>query len=414
MSTSSVRDEIHNWITEMLAEVSEQGTLAIIGLVHYDGRGMDNEIFSMKAGSGKWNNIDAMSDSFFGYANRHARGLIGAQQFCLNGVFGNSGKATRFLPFGLTGALQFGAVPGSSSTEAPTDTGMRSQGMRLAELVTQGMLGQINPTFHVQANLIERLMNNNRELSAENRELFIALRNELERSVELAHERKMKELTFLRTTEERRRVIKILPALMNAMTGKEIFPASTEDTALIESFCENVNEEEIKTFTSIIGQRSPELSGLMMNRFHAIQKRKIDEAQELKRLAKEAVGGYEAGERDAAGEATRTVGFVKFGPDKPNGQNGQHGQNGASSGGEIVAALDRSAGALTAGQPQPAQPQPPPQQSSEDTKLLDDLIGSTNPAQFEMLCTAISLTNPDLAARLKGRYAMKTSSPSGS
>jgi len=174
--------------------------------------------------------------------------------------------------------------------------------MRLAEIVTQGMLTQITHTFRVQAELIDRLMRQVQELSAENRELFVALRQELERAVQLSHERRMRELEFVRTTEERRRIIKILPALANVMTGKEIFPISAEDTALVESLCENVSEEEIKTITMAVGQRSPELSALMISRFRDIQKKKIAEADEIRKIAQEATGGsYEQGEHDAMG-----------------------------------------------------------------------------------------------------------------
>lgn len=309
MSTT-VRDEIKGWLDERLSDVEQEGQLAIVGLIHFNSHGQEQELFAMKSGSGKWGNAESMTESFYGYAARHARGLIGAQQFNLTACYGSNGKATRFLPFGLPGSLQFGSVPGGGmATEAPTEIGMRSQGMRMGELVVQGMLGQINPTFRVQADLIDRLMKRMAELEGENRELFLALRQELERTVQLAHERRLKELEFMRATEERRRLIKIMPAFLNAMTGREVFPESTEDSALIETLCENVTEDEIKMFSAVLGQKSPELAGLMMNRFNAIQKKKLAENDELKRLAREATGGgsYEAAERDAGGEPVKQM-----------------------------------------------------------------------------------------------------------
>jgi hypothetical protein len=301
---ATTREDILGWVKERLEDVEQEGTLAIVGLLHFDGHGREQEIFSMKAGSGNWGNAEKMGESFYRFAERHAKGLIGQQQFSMIATYGSATKPTRFLPFGMSGMLQFGNVPGGGlSTEAPTEIGMRSQGMRMGEIVVQMMLSQIQPTFAVQANLIDRLMRRLAELEAENRELFVALRQELQRTVDLAHEKRLKELEFLRTTEERRRLIKIMPALANAMTGKEIFPTEVEDSALIETLCENVSEDEIKTFAALLGQKSPELSGLMMARFAAINKRKRDEMDELRRLATEAAGGsYEQAERDAMGQ----------------------------------------------------------------------------------------------------------------
>jgi len=305
----TVKEEILGWVKERLEDVEQEGSLAIVGLVHFDSHSRESEIFSMKAGSGNWGKADLMANSLYSYSARHSRGLIGAQQFNLQATYGSSGKPTRFLPFGLPGMLQFGSVAGGGlATEAPSAHGQASQGMRLAELVTQGMIAQINPTFHVQANLIDRLMRRGAELEGENRELFIALRAELEKSVQASHERRMREFEYTRTTEERKRLIKILPALANVMTGKEVFPISAEDTALIEALCENVSEDEVKGLTTMVGQRSPELASLMMARFRDIQKKKDVEAEETRRVAREATGGtYEEAERDAMGRPLREV-----------------------------------------------------------------------------------------------------------
>lgn len=406
MATPTVRDEIRGWLSEMLSDVEQEGTLSGVILMHYDGNHNERDVHSMKAGGAKWGDAEKMAELFFQMASRHARGLIGAQQFQLQAVFGGADRATRVLPFGLPGQLQFGAIPGGLATEPPTTTGQASQGMRLAELVTQGMIAQIHPTFNVQASLIDRLMRRQAELEAENRELFLALREELRRTVVQAHEIRMKELQYIRNTEAMRRALKLLPAFLNGIMSKQIFPESVEDQALIETLCENLSEDDIKLLATGLGQKSPELSALVLNRFTVIQKRKKDEQAELGRLAREARGDYESGERDAGGEPTRpldeppgaaetlrqlgqrTARALEGAPaPATNGHANGH-ANGANGNGSQVVEVRSS----------------PDPELAEDKALLDDLFGTVADSEIDMLVGVLGMKDPKLAERLKARH----------
>jgi hypothetical protein len=312
MATHNVRDEVREWIAEQLGDVTQDGALSILGLTHVQATGEEKEIFSMKVGQPRWGKADEMGDLISGFAERHARGVVGQQQFNLCAVFGSSGKASRWLPFGLQGVVAFGPIGGGGlGTEGATEQGMRQQGMRMGEMVVQGTFSQIRHVNEAQNVLVDRLMRRLAELENDNRELFLALRKELENTVQLAHERRMKELEFMRSTEERKKLIRLFPALANAITGREVFPESREDTALIESLCEGVSEDEVKMLAQMIGTKSPELSALIMNRFVAIQKKKDEEAAELRVLSRQALGGDP--EADAAGEVSQLNGAGKGG-----------------------------------------------------------------------------------------------------
>lgn len=391
--SQEIRESIRSWLAERLEDVEQEGALSLVGLVHWDGSGRDNEIFSMKTGQGKWGQADAMSDAFYNYATRHARGLIGAQQFQMGACYGVSNKATRFLPFMLSGALQIGQLPnGGLSTEAPTQVGQTSQGMRLAEIVTQGMLGQINPTFRVQADLIDRLMRNNNELSAENRELFVALRTELMKTAQFAHEMRMKELEFIRSTDERRKLIRIAPALINAITGREIFPVSAEDTSLVVSLAENISEDELKVLQMALAEKSPELGALITSRFAEIRKAKAQEAEEIKKLAAQATGKtYEEAERDAAGDPIKELGPANGKADPKQVTEGQ-------------AEEPKPAEEPKKDSDTPAVTPTVVQVPSEDTKLVDDFMDALG-AKAAMLFNMMEAEEPELAKRMRTRFA---------
>jgi len=389
--TAEIKDSIHTWIKERLEDVEQEGALALLGLVHWDGAGRDNEIFSMKAGAGKWGQGEVMADAFYNYASRHSRGLIGIQQFQIGAVYGSASRPTRFMPFMLTGALQVGALPnGGLATEAPTPTGQMSQGMRMGEIVVQGMIAQINPTFRVQADLIDRLMRANQDLSAENRELFVALRTELMKTAQFAHEMRMKELEFMRSTDERRKLIRIAPALINAITGREIFPVSAEDTSLVVSLAENISDDELKVLQMALAEKSPELGALITSRFAEIRKQKVQETEDLKKLAAQATGKtLDEAERDAAGDPIKDL---KPGVPPP----------------KTLAAGEGEKKADGAEEPKAPEGEAPVivhvPVAHADTALMDDLLGAMGPKApwlFEMMAKE----DPDLARRMKERLA---------
>jgi len=309
------KEAIRQFLEEQFGTVVEgQGAVSIVGLTHHAHSGdVLLHAMSAKGGGPHWGKPEPMAEVIDAISVRHARGIAGsgspAQQFQLSVCRGDSGKPVAFLPFVRLGAPSIVGANGSLATESANGVGAQAQGMRLLEVLCQGAFASLGGLHSSQQSAIESRDRRIAELEGENRALFVALRQELERSVQLSHERKMRELEFMRTTEERRRIIKILPALANVMTGKEVFPISAEDTALIESLCENVSQEEIQMLTTVIGQRSPELSALMLTRFRSIQEKKIKEAEEIQAIAREATGRtYEEAERDAMGQPTKALG----------------------------------------------------------------------------------------------------------
>jgi hypothetical protein len=408
------REAIREWIAERLADIEQEGSLAALAVVHYDGQGRENDVHKMLPTTKNWGDPDRMADIFDGIATRHARGIPGAQQFQMTAHYGSSAKPLKFLPFMRSGALSFGPMPGGGlGTEPATQVGQTQQGMRMGEMVVQGMIGWARPVFEAGQQMIQYQGAQIVRLSEENRELFIALRDQLAETIKLAHDRRMAEMQFIRSTEERRRVFKLLPALVNATTGREIFPLSAEDTALIDTLCANVSEEEIKFLSSMIGQKNPELSGLIIQRFVKGQEKQLAEQEEIARLSREVIGVDP--EEDAAGNATAIV-------RKANGGNGSNGSGGGGSTNGVTPSTAAVAAGGGARRQERQGPQPAASQVIEvvqrvvdattgaDTKLLDDLFATVPAAQIDMLASTLGAASPDLARRIKER-ASKTADP---
>ena len=383
-----VRDEIRNWLAEVLSEVNEQGSCAFVSLLHFDGHGRETELFLMKAGSGKWGNADEMGDSFHRFAERHARGLPGAQQFKLHAGFGSSTTALRFLPFGLAGALSFGALPGGGlASEAPTPVGQVSQGMRMGEIVVQGMIGQINPTFRVQSDLISMLMHYLKDSESDKRELWIACKNLLMELQKEKHADKMRELMAARMTEFGKHLITLAPAIINMMADREVFPLSTADTAILDFIASVSSPADMAMMQQALmskGEGGKEIAVTLTDRFNKYHQRKAEEAAADKRLMDGLPSrSYEEAELDAAGEALKAL------RGKGNGTSSQ--------------STDVAVKALTQKAPssEVSAGTPPRKDFNSAENFLADLFEKVAPEKIDMVINVLGMEQPELAGQMR-------------
>lgn len=366
------------WIAEQLEEINEQGKVSAFVLTHHDATGRDNELHAMRNEMKHWGDPDAMANAFDAIATRHARGLPGVQQMQMAAVFGTSTNASRFLPFQRSGALTFGPIPGGGlATEAPTPQGQAQQGMRMGEMVVQGMISWARPVFESAQQMIAYQGQQIVRLSEENRELFIALRDELAARIQLAHDRRMQELNFVRSTAERKRVLAMLPALANVMSGQEVFPQSTEDTTIIEQVAETLPEKDVRALAHLLGTKNPELAAIVLARFDKAEEKRDEEAEEHRRLSREVLGIDP--EEDAAGNATKVLKKVGINADLATRKIAEE-QNGTTE-------------ASTA-----------PVEDHPNVKLARALFDSMNPIEVAMLAGHMSSKDPALAAMFKEQY----------
>jgi len=122
------------------------------------------------------------------------------------------------------------------------------------------------------------------------------------------HEMAMRQMQFERDSIERRKLLAMAPPLVNTITGRQIFPQETSDTALLEAITEalmdskNVDSSKIQQMAAMLPAT---LQMTLFARMQEIAKKKNDEREELKVLAEtQAKKDIESGDEQVAGALT--------------------------------------------------------------------------------------------------------------
>ncbi len=265
------RQTLENWIAEALAEANNVSeTVSAISLVHMRGAG-EVELHTTRFGGKAWSAKD-LAEMFQGRADSYAQDLPGVQTFCLYVFYEKSANEIRARhPFTANGVTDYGGL----MTEGPDDRGMRQQGMRLTEAIVVNTFRQISTVFQASQSTVEMQGREIRELRAENREMFIMVKDMLVERDRNEHDRQMKQLEFTRATEERKRWLAFVPPLVNQVLGREVFPQNTEDTALVEGIAEELSKrpEDMMKLAAVI---PPSMMGPLAGR---LQKYDEDKAK---------------------------------------------------------------------------------------------------------------------------------------
>lgn len=311
--TQNPRDSIRSWLAESLAEITEDGALSFVCMQHQGGQG-EQEIYSIKSGGPKWGDADAMADLLFTVAKRHAGGLVGVQSFMLHGCFGAATPLVpkRFLPFAVPGMLQYGPIVGGAAgmmTEAPTGVGMTQQSMRLLEVLAQGAFAERRAAGEAMMRLIVELRSALTDAQAEGRELWIVLKEVFARLMEAERKVQFDIIAAKRNAALVQEFARYFPALLNGVTGRDIFPVAAGDTALMRGMARLISDDQLKLLGRIAEAGGPEKAAefaVLTNRLNDLRKEEAAHDAKIDELAGEALGNdYLNATRDAAGEIIR-------------------------------------------------------------------------------------------------------------
>lgn len=285
------------WINEAITDPDKDGKCSMISLVHMVGQ-QEKEIHTTKFGGGKdWKAID-LAAMFMDKARTYCQDIHGLQTFQLLAFYDGRTTPQAFFPFTVNSENTTGAL----GTEAPTETGRTQQLMRQGEMLFQQTYRRQQVQDEFMTRLISMQSTMIKELSQENRDAFGIVKEMLMQKALDDHNRAMEQLKFQRETAERKKWMGWAPPLLNTILGKEIFPQSTADTALVEGIADSLTEEDIM---KIAGVLKPEVWGPLAHRMHAyMQKRNLEEEQ-IKALS--AVRSPDP-ESDAAGDVVQLNG----------------------------------------------------------------------------------------------------------
>lgn len=273
------RKTMRAWIAEALADKDKSGPLTALSLCHMLGSSRQ-EVHTTKIGNDA-PSPDDLATMFQGKADTYAQDLDVVQTFVLVAFYGDSTDETAAFPFRVRPQADH---HDGLSTEEPTEAGMRRFGMR----ITDAAFGQV---FRHQESLNEytiRLLASQAHqismLQRENIEAFSITKELLTQRDSKTHEFRMQQLKEEKHNQLIGSALRMAPALVNTVAGRNVFPKPAEDTALIEAIAEGLDAEKLEMIPILF---PAPIAGPLMSRFQRYQEEKAarEKAADTKQLS---------------------------------------------------------------------------------------------------------------------------------
>jgi hypothetical protein len=293
------RKSLAKWIDEAMSDSEKESQISAIALVHMVAQ-QRQELHTVKMTASHNYTGDTLEALFRGKANAYAQDMDTVQSFALLAFYGKNTEEA-IMPFKVLPEIN--PTTAGLSTEAPTAEGRMQQKMRWDDALQMQvyrrqqtmddhsvrMLEQQDKMLMRSQAMVERLQH-------ENMDAFVLVKDLLAAQANNAHTLRMQELTYQRSTVEREKLLKFAPVLINTILGKEIFPQSTADTALIETIAENLEPEHIAKLAEIglPQELMGPLSARVMKAMDDKEKREAAASKQLapyKGSAEEDIGG---------------------------------------------------------------------------------------------------------------------------
>lgn len=286
------RQSLDGWITEALIDGDREGQCKAFSLVHVTVSGSERELHAIRFnGSKQWTGSE-LALVFRGKAESYAQDLPGTQTFCLLAFYDGDAEPARH-PFTISGEPDPNGT--GLTTEAPTPQGVLAMSMRHVEFMYR-------TNDSAQRRVTDTLQESNRILAAENRTLQKELQQAYAMTRELVlgrlteeHKFKLEQIQAEQKANDRQLLFNIVPPLINNVVGREVFPQSTADTALIEMIAKSLDRNTLEKIATLL---PPEVLAPLMGRFEQVlQAASIAQDQAHQALAENNVNP----EDDAAG-----------------------------------------------------------------------------------------------------------------
>lgn len=283
------------WIRECMTDSDKDGSLSMLALVYMVAGGMQQrEIHTTKFAAGKSWSPDDLERMFQGKADTYTQDMPGTHDFQLMAFYGGRDTPQSYFPFRRV--TQHDTDATGMMTEPPTPEGRMRQGMRWQDMQLSQVYERQRQLDSYSLSVISHQQQQITSLMRENRDAFEIVKDVLMKQALDSHGRQMEQLKFERASAERSKWITFLPALVNTVLGREVFPQATEDTALVESIADSLTEEDIMKLATTI---KPELMGPLAARMQKYLVKKQAEEHARKQMAQYATPDPEA---EAAGE----------------------------------------------------------------------------------------------------------------
>ena len=274
------KQALDQWIGEIASDV-DRGTLSMLSCVHQKGVS-EVEVFSIKMGTAKkWTPVE-LANVFRSRAESYAEELAGVQTFYLLAFFDNRNEATARKPFRVNSSTDMDSVGGA--TEGPTGTGLTQQAMRHMEAVYQLSIKQQVNAFSAMESALRITTESNTKIARELGDAQALVFKLIGERMEAQFNRDMERMKYERTTSLMQKGLEYLPVAVNAISGKQVVPQETEDTAIVKMIGDCLDEERAKKLLTS-GIFPPLVMGLIANRLEKHEKEKMAKQESIERIS---------------------------------------------------------------------------------------------------------------------------------
>ena len=272
------RKSLEQWILEAIADPDKEGKISALSLVHRTGAYGESEIHTYKFGGTSSADPKRLAEVFLGKAESYCQDMPGVQTFNLCAFYGGKKEVEARQPFTVN-TQQENHTTGLY-TEPPNAEGQTQQGMRHKEQQHQQVYRKQEWLDQYTLRLLEFESSRNSALARENMEAYQIVKDMMMEKGLNQHNQRMEQLQYARSTEERQKLIKMVPPLVNTLSGSEIFPQATEDTALVEGIASMLTDEHIQKLMGI-GLPNEVMGALASRIMKAREKKEADEKRAL-------------------------------------------------------------------------------------------------------------------------------------
>lgn len=274
---SKKRITLQTWIEEALTDQDKidgaTGTVrecsAIVAL-HIKGNGVStDEVDALKLSGRTWV-PEALAKRIQKKIENFAQNLPGVQSFVVQAFYGQAEPEAKHHVRCIDGELTVGD---EYVVEAPTEKGIVAQMMRHTEHKDHMLMAMIQATVGGWAE--ER-----HKLQSEVNDAYAIVRELMMKQADNSHAYAMQQLAYARTSGERKALMDMAPALVNGLTGRDIFPKNDQDSAIIDAFARRVKPEQVDALVQM-GFIPKELQAPLLARFAETLEKDRAERREL-------------------------------------------------------------------------------------------------------------------------------------
>jgi hypothetical protein len=273
---------LESWIEEALSDQDKMDALGnvkactALAAVHVSANGVGTKSVHAIPLTGKTHTPASLANKLIGKIQGFAQDLgQGPQQFLVHAFYGSSEPEATHPIRTLDGDMVSGDDWGRVS-ETPNEKGITAQLMRHLEHKDNMLMTVLQGTFGSWAK--ER-----HELQAEVNESYKIVREMMMNMESARHTQAMEREQYARTSQERKALMAMIPALANGLTGKEIFPKESADTALLDAMARRMTPDMVDAAVQM-GIIPKEAHGAVVARIVEVREREIAEQRELARV----------------------------------------------------------------------------------------------------------------------------------